>query len=232
MLHHERVLIVAAHPDDEVLGCGATAARLADRGAEVTVLILGEGETSRQEVRSREAAGEGLGRLAESARRAGEILGARRVLTGDLPDNRFDGVCLLDIVKRIEAVKAEVSPTLVLTHHAGDLNIDHALTQRAVLTAFRPLPGTEPTGLYAFEVLSSTEYAGPAAGNVFLPDTYVDASSALDRKVRALLAYAGEVRPDPHPRSPEAVRHLAAVRGRQVGLAAAEAFQTLRTLIL
>lgn len=231
MLNHPRVLVVAAHPDDEVLGCGATLARLADAGARVSILILGEGATSRQDERRPAEVADALEELSGSARRAAEVLGAREVWTEGLPDNRFDTVALLDVVKRVEAAKARANPTLVLTHHAGDLNVDHQVTQRAVLTAFRPLPGEEPADLYAFEVLSSTEFAGPAAGSAFLPDTYVDVEATLERKVEALRCYASEVRPDPHPRSPEAVRHLAAVRGRQVGRRAAEAFVCLRRVV-
>ncbi len=227
-LDHERVLVVAAHPDDEVLGCGGTCARLADGGAQVTALILSEGLTSRQAAPDREAWSQQLAGLGEDARRAAEILGLNRVIQDNLPDNRFDSVDLLDIVKRIEAVREEVSPTLVLTHHAGDLNIDHVLTQRAVLTAFRPLPGSAGVCLYAFEVLSSTEYSPPGLAAPFAPTTYVDIAEHMDRKLDAMRAYASEIREDPHPRSREAIRDLAAVRGRQCGVRLAEGFVTLR----
>jgi len=223
---------VAAHPDDEVLGCGATCARLARHGAEVAVLILGEGHTSRQSIRSPDAACTELDRLSEAARDAGRILGTSKIITERLPDNRFDTVSLLDIVKKIEGVKAEVRPTLLFTHHSGDLNIDHVLTQKAALTAFRPLPGELPIEAYAFEILSSTEYAPPSPFCSFSPDTFVDVSETLDLKLKALALYETERRKSPHPRSEEGIACLAAMRGQQVGLSGAEAFVSLRRIIL
>lgn len=230
MLTHKNVLVVAAHPDDETLGAGGLIARLADMGARVTVLILGEGVTSRQPRRDPAAVAGELERLRGQAQEAGRILGASRVIHENLPDNRFDGVELLDIVKIIERTGREANPALVLTHHAGDLNIDHVLTHRATLTAFRPLPGREPVSLYAFETPSSTEYAPPSLGAPFTPSAYVDIAEAIERKIAALKIYDGETFADPHPRSPESVRLLAAVRGRQSGRTFAEAFVPLREL--
>lgn len=231
MFNHERVLVVAAHPDDEVLGCGATCARLARQGAEISILILGEGVTSRQPRRDPEAKRSELAGLSNATRVAGRILGARKVITENLPDNRFDSINLLDIIKKIEAVKAEVRPTLLFTHHSGDLNIDHTLTQRAVLTAFRPLPEELPIEIYSFEILSSTEYAPPSPGAAFIPDTFVEVSETLEIKTKAMAAYETERRESPHPRSEDGIICLATMRGQQVGLKRAEAFASLRRII-
>src|SRR5690242_714418 len=130
------VLVVAAHPDDEVLGCGGTMARLASEGEDVHVLILGEGQTSRDGAGASGSAV--VEQLASQARQAGDVLGAASVRVLDFPDNRFDRVDLLDIVKVVERAIEALTPTVVFTHHRGDLNVDHALTARAVITATRP----------------------------------------------------------------------------------------------
>lgn len=224
-----RVLVVAAHPDDEMLGCGGTLARLRAAGAEATILLLGEGPTSRATAATDGISADGTRSEAESsARKAAVAAGIRDVRLARLPDNRFDTVPLLDIVRRIEAVKREVLPDLVLTHHAGDLNIDHALTHRATMTAFRPLPDETRTVILGFEVPSSTEYAAPGQSTAFQPTVYVDISGFLDVKQRALKAYASEMRPWPHPRSHEGVEHLARLRGCHCGTQAAEAFVLCR----
>ena len=225
----QRVLVVAAHPDDEILGCGGTLARLRETGAEITILLLGEGPTSRetddmteQMVRTETHA---------SARNAAATLGIRDVRFEDLPDNRFDTVPLLRIIQSVEAVGQDVRPDLVLTHFAGDLNIDHQLTHRAVMTVFRPLPGARSVQILGFEVLSSTEYTPLGMGINFHPNVYIDIVSFLEPKQKALTAYVTEMRPWPHPRSHEAVEHLARLRGSQCGREAAEGFVIYRCII-
>jgi LmbE family N-acetylglucosaminyl deacetylase len=226
----ERVLVVAAHPDDEILGCGATLARHSREGDAVYIAILGEGITSRADCREQGMDAMALRKLREDARRAANIVGANELFTFDLPDNRFDSVDLLDIVKIVERLKITTQPTLVYTHHAGDLNIDHTLTQRAVLTAFRPLDERQPHGLYAFEVPSATGWNAPTPGNTFCPTHYVNVTATLPAKIEAMEAYRSERRPWPHPRSPRALEVWAQRRGLEVGWEAAEAFVPLRTL--
>lgn len=226
----ERVLVVAAHPDDEILGCGATMARHSEAGDAVFIAILGEGITSRGETRSDGTDVEALRQLTEDARKAAKTVGAKELFTFDVPDNRFDSVDLLDIVKIVEKLKSGIQPTIVYTHHSGDLNIDHTLTQRAVLTAFRPLDDRTPKALYAFEVPSSTGWNGPTPENVFHPTHFVDASRTLAAKVAAMEAYSSERREWPHPRSPRALEIWARQRGLLVGMEAAEAFMPIRTI--
>jgi len=221
------VLVVAAHPDDEVLGCGGTMARLAAEGHAVHVLILGEGETSRHAQRG-DADAATVRTLGAQAQRAGEILGAESVTVKPLPDNRFDGVDLLDIVKVVEQAVTDVGPTLVFTHHAADLNIDHSLTCRAVVTATRPLPGSSVSDVYAFEVNSSTEWAFHET-TAFRPNTFFDITTTLDKKLAAISAYEAELRDFPHPRSVEALTAAAQRWGSVSGYGAAEAFQLLRS---
>ncbi len=224
------VLVVAAHPDDEVLGCGATMARHADRGDAVHVLILGEGITSRHD-RPVDADPEELRALHRAAARASDLLGARDCELASLPDNRFDTIALLDVVKIVERAVATWQPEVVYTHHGGDLNIDHAITFRAVLTATRPMPGSVVQTLRAFEVPSSTEWAFGRLEQRFAPDTYVDVAATLDRKIAALREYDGELRAFPHPRSAEGLEVVARRWGSVVGIRAAEAFETIRSIV-
>jgi len=225
----ENILVVAAHPDDEVLGCGATVARLAREGHGVYLAVLGEGATSRKPTRSEGSPEECLG-LAECARQAAGVLSARDVFFFNLPDNRFDSVDLLDIVKLVEPLLAELRPSVIFTHHGGDLNIDHSLAFRAVLTAARPLPGASSRSLYCFETPSATDWSFGKVGQGFSTDTFFDVSQTLDVKVRALDCYRGEMRPFPHPRSETAVRACAARWGSLAGLPAAEAFETVYSI--
>jgi len=221
------ILIVAAHPDDETLGCGGAIARYASEGHRVYVAILGEGITSRFP-RREDAPGELLEQLRQNARNALAVLGARDVRFFDFPDNRFDTAPMLEIVKTVEGVVREVRPELVLTHHGHDLNIDHALTFRATLTATRPLAETGVRELLSFEVGSSTDISFGRCGGVFSPNVFLDISAHLETKIAAMRRYETEARPLPHPRSPEAIRALAVTRGASAHLAAAEAFELVR----
>lgn len=220
-----KVLVVAAHPDDEVLGCGATIRRLSAEGHEVTIAILGEGATSRGGAREQEVTA-----LERQARAAASLLGARDVHFGRLPDNRFDTVALLDVVQLVEGWVRAHEPEVVLTHHGGDLNVDHQVTARAVLTATRPLPGAGVRSVMAFEVPSATEWAFSALGRTFVPSVFYDVTGSLDSKLEAMTLYQGEGRAFPHPRSPEALRAIAARWGSVCGCQAAEAFQIVREL--
>ena len=225
-----RVLVVAAHPDDEVLGCGGTIARHADAGDQVQVLIVAEGATSRQEQRNRNQASDELSALAHAAQKAGAILGAQGVELLGLPDNRLDSLDRLDLIKQIEERIARHQPQVVYVHHSGDVNIDHRRLHEAVVTACRPIPGQPVRRLLSFEVASSTEWQPPGSAPAFQPNWFVDISAQWLRKREALEAYASEMRPWPHARSLEALEHLASWRGAQVGVEAAEAFCLLRQL--
>lgn len=222
----KRVLVVAAHPDDEMLGCGGTLARLRALGVDVTLMLLGEGPAARDGADEQATINSRSSALA-----AASMLNIHDVRFGNAPDNQFDTLPLLELARLIERVAEETSPDIVFTHHSGDLNIDHVLTYRAVITAFRPLPGAAPPVLLGFEVLSSTEYSPPGAGPAFQPTLYIDIEHFLSAKQRALAAYSSEMRPWPHPRSHEAVECLARLRGSQCGREAAEAFVLYRGVV-
>ena len=214
------ILVVAAHPDDEVLGCGGYIANQVWSGDEVFVTFLSDGVTSRQgnlglqEIESRRNA----------ARLASKVLGASDVSFGDFPDNKLDAVPLLEIIKSIEAVVERVQPSIVITHFGGDLNIDHRIVNQAVLTACRPTVDQVVKQIMFFEVSSSTEWQVPTEGQAFVPNWFEDISQTLDLKVKALMMYEHELREWPHPRSVKAIEHLAHWRGASCGVDAAEAF--------
>lgn len=225
------VLVVAAHPDDEVLGCGGAIRRHALEGNEVHTLILGEGITSRRTRRSPARDRLTLEQLRRSAQKAAAILGTEKPIMLGFPDNRFDTVPFLDIVKAIERVKDRLRPSTIYTHYWGDLNIDHRLTAKAVITALRPLPGESVRRILAFEVPSSTEWAPPAPTSWFTPNVYTDIADTINDKIAAMAAYKSEVREYPHPRSVEALRIHTQYRGIQAGLQHAEAFVLIREIL-
>jgi LmbE family N-acetylglucosaminyl deacetylase len=224
-----KVLVIAAHPDDEVLGCGATAARLVMEGHEVHVAILGEGITSRHSDRA-DADSAQLATLHQRAHAAAAKLGVKHVFLHKLPDNRLDTVPLLDVVKIVEDLVDQMQPEVIYTHHGGDLNVDHGVIHRAVLTATRPVVGQPVREVYAFEVPSSTEWAFQQLASPFRPNVFVDITRTLEAKIAAIQCYETEARQFPHPRSPEALRALAMRWGSIAGCAAAEAFELVRSI--
>jgi LmbE family N-acetylglucosaminyl deacetylase len=224
-----KILVLAAHPDDEVLGCGGTIRRLASEGHAVYVAILGEGITSRYPQRDQAAAGL-IQQLHARSQSAGDLLGTKEVELLSLPDNRFDTVPLLEVVKMIEACLAKHQPEIVYTQHGGDLNIDHLVTYRATLTATRPVAGQPVRAVYAYEVASSTDWAFQQFSPPFQPNVFVDITETLNVKIQAMQIYESEARRFPHPRSPEALRAAAQRWGSIAGVAAAEAFQCVREI--
>jgi LmbE family N-acetylglucosaminyl deacetylase len=217
------VLVIAAHPDDEVLGCGGTIARHSAAGDEVHVVILAQGLMARPQAKA-----EDLEALRRAAREAGDTLGVADLTLHDYPDNRLDTIPRLDVTRFIESHIERVLPEIVYTHHRGDVNIDHVRANECTLAACRQIPGQSLRRLLFFEVPSSSEW-GPGA-EPFIPNWFVDISRTLDRKAAALRAYASEMRPSPHPRSEEAVTHLARWRGATAGVPAAEAFVLARNV--
>ena len=224
-------LVVAAHPDDEVLGCGASIYKWATAGDDVHVLILAEGITSRDISLESNTSSAALDELAEAARAASRILTVSSLSLHDFPDNCMDTVRFLDIVKIVETFVSKLTPNVVVTHHAGDLNIDHRITHNAVLTACRPLPDCCVKLILCFETPSATEWQSPAFNQPFTPNWFEDVSQTFDVKLKALEAYESEMRNWPHSRSIESVQNLARWRGTSVGVEAAEAFMLIRQIV-
>ena len=224
-----KVAVVAAHPDDEILGCGGTMARLLREGHEVKIAIVAEGLTSRNDKREDTKKDE-LHHLHGCAEAAAKKTGGAEVVFFQLPDNRLDTIPLLEITKLIENLLQRWTPDVIYTHHPGDLNVDHEVVHRAVLTATRPVDSHSVREIYAFEIASSTEWAFQQLTPSFRANVFVDISATLDTKIAALECYDTEVRPFPHPRSAEAVRAAAMRWGSVAGCRAAEAFELVRML--
>ncbi|KKU12878.1 MAG: hypothetical protein UX17_C0034G0004 [Parcubacteria group bacterium GW2011_GWC2_45_7] len=222
-----KVLVVAAHPDDEVLGMGGTLLKLVQSGQNnLHLLFLSFGEASR----GKKVANEDLRK--RQAMMVSKKIGASLYLKENFPDNAFDSVPLLKIIQRVEYYLRIIKPTVIYTHHGQDLNVDHRLTFQAVFTAVRPSRYPNLKKLYTFEILSSTEWQVKTSSTVFLPNTYVDIGQYLEPKIELLKEYQREISPFPFPRSPQGVKALAQYRGMECGLKYAEAFQLIREVRL
>jgi LmbE family N-acetylglucosaminyl deacetylase len=218
------ILVVAAHPDDEVLGCGGAIARHVHDGDRVRVVVVGEGITSRAAGQAGQTDEAELAQIRDAAIRANDVLGVSDLVLEGLPDNRLDSLDRLAVTQLIESHIQRWQPSIVYTHHVGDVNLDHQVVHHAVVTACRPQPGHPVDTLLFFEVASSTEWQPPGSGLPFQPNWYVDIADTLAVKLAALNVYGAEMRAWPHPRSLRAVEHLARWRGASAGVEAAEAF--------
>ena len=216
-----KVLIIAAHPDDEILGCGGVIAKHIKDGDKVDVVIAGEGITSRKnELREKEK----LDKLKREANEANELLGVNNIYLEGLPDNRLDKLLRLETVKVVEKYINKSKPNIIYTHFGNDLNVDHQIVNQAVVTASRPQKNNSVKSLFFFEVPSSTEWRIDAKSKMFNPNWFEDISSFKNKKFKALKAYSLELRKWPHPRSIKGVESLVSWRGATVGVDAAEAF--------
>lgn len=222
-----RSLIIAAHPDDEILGCGGTALRRIAEGEEFFALVLGEGITARY-TDPKSAPPSELKKLDKNFRQVATHMGFKQAWHESFPDNRLDSVDLLDVVKKVSSVISEVKPDTIYTHFEGDLNVDHRICFQAVLTACRPVENSSVQEILVFETPSSTEWISQTSCPQFCPNVFIDIDETLEKKIAAMELYESEARAYPHPRSPEALRIVAKRWGVQVGLKAAEAFMLIR----
>lgn len=232
LFRNKRIMVVAAHPDDELLGLGASMHKLIkEEGVTTHVVILGEGITSRSDMRNVDDWKEELEKHHQNMYSAAEIIGYHSVKSYNFSDNRFDSHALLDIVKVIEHEKENFQPDIIFTHHGGDLNIDHQITFQAVMTATRPMQGECVKAVITFETPSATEWQASSDPRHFSPNLFIEVSEDdLQAKVDAMAAYQYEVREFPHPRSAEALRIMAQYRGYTVGKRLAEVFQIIRMI--
>tara|TARA_A100001015_G_scaffold313508_1_gene420887 strand:- start:2080 stop:2751 length:672 start_codon:yes stop_codon:yes gene_type:complete len=217
------ILVVAAHPDDEALGCAGTLAKNAAENNEVNICFLADGETSREGASRRD-----VDKRRAKSLDAAKIIGANDVCFFNYPDNKLDTISLLDLAYTVEKVVDKYSPDTIFTHSYKDLNVDHELTFRAVMTAARPLPTSKILDIYSFEVLSSTDWF--KLDERFSPSVFVDITNYFELKIEALSCYEKEMRDFPHARSNENVEYLARVRGASIGCEYAEAFELIRSI--
>ncbi len=217
----KKVLVIAAHPDDELLGLGGSLIKHVRDGYEVHVVIMSEGASSRYE--------DGMkNKLKESAHKAGEVMGVKHVHFCDMPDQRMDGIPLLDVVQPIEAFVKQIEPEIIYVHHHGDVNQDHRVVFEATMVAARPVKGSGVKKILCYETLSSTEWCPPFVDRVFNPNVFVDVRDTMEQKLEAFRCYESEMREFPHPRSLEALKNTAKQWGSRVGLEYAEAFELIR----
>lgn len=222
------ILVVAAHPDDELLGVGGTIAKHVEAGDTVYALILGEGQTSRFD-RREDAGTQIVEELHGNTLEADRQVGIKETYFEDFPDNRFDSVALLDIVKAVEKRVRELRPEIIYTHHCGDLNVDHQMTYKAVLTATRPMEDCPVKEIYAFETVSSTEWNFAYGDDQFAPNMFVRLTEEqFGKKLDGMEKYETELCKYPHPRSLEMLRAVAKRWGGVVGAEFVEAFETVR----
>lgn len=220
----DNILVVAAHPDDEVIGCGGAIARHISSGDSVHLVFMTNGIDSREDLNNN-----ALNNRQDALNKVSKLLGIASVNNFDFPDNEMDTISLLKIVKLIENIIINIKPIIIYTHHLGDLNIDHQITHKAVMTACRPQFNSSVKEIYAFEVLSSTDWQTPGV-YPFIPNVFIDISNFIELKKQALHAYDSEMRPNPHSRSIENIINLNSIRGNSVGMNYAESFSLLRKI--
>jgi LmbE family N-acetylglucosaminyl deacetylase len=216
-----RVVVVGAHPDDEILGAGGTLARHVMDGDEVHAIVVADGASSRAPDEMKVA-------LEKDATRAAETIGFASIRLQSLPDQRLDTVPFIDLTQIIESILNDIQPHVVYTHFPGDVNVDHGLVARATWTACRPYTRPQLRRFAVFETPSSTEWAWPVNDSGLRPNHFVDITETLDRKIAAMECYKSELRDYPHPRSSRSLRERAAYWGSQVGRLAVEPFRILR----
>lgn len=229
MLIAKKVLVIVAHPDDEVLGCGGTIAKCIKSGADVHIAFLADGVNSR--IGNEVSLKAELKQRRDCAQKACRILGVTQINFFDFPDNEMDKVSLLTIIRKVEELIENFSPDTIFTHHIGDVNVDHQLTHKAVVTACRPQIGNSVKTIFAFQIPSSTEWQFPNSAPGFTPNCFIDITTTLDLKLAALGEYSFEMRDWPHPRSTKGVEHLNKWHGASIGTDAAEAFMICRSIL-
>jgi len=220
---NSKILIIAAHPDDEVLGCGGTAARLAKAGNQVVPVIVCENSTVRYDDVMKTT-------LRENAIECAEILGIDKPSFLDFPDQRLDIFPALEMAQLIERIIAQHDPQVIFTHHGGDINLDHRVLFDATMVATRPTPTCSVRQVYTYETISATEWGVPGYHQPFTPNVFFDISNTVELKMKGFSKYVSEVKEYPHPRSLEGIEIRAKDWGTRVGMKAAEPFELIRSL--
>lgn len=217
-----KILVIAAHPDDEVLGCGGIIKKHSNAGGKVFVLFLTNGSTIRYGKKMKKV-------LQNNAKECAKALGVQEIYFKDLPEQELDNIPLINIVKEIERIIEKVKPGIIYTHYKGDINQDHKAVSQATLIAARP-KNQHVKEIYSYELLSSTEWSAPFQENIFMPNVFVDITKEIQEKIKAFKKYQSQIEKWPHPRSIEGIEVLARYRGMQANLLFAEAFLLIRKI--
>lgn len=225
---NKKVLIIAAHPDDEILGCGGTIAKLIKNNCKVDVLFLSEGVSSRFKLGETRNWDDEILARESMATAAAKFLGFSIIGFMRNPNLRMDMLSLLDITKSVQKILIDNKPDVIFTHHSGDLNTDHQICFNAVITACRPSGIDFIESIFSFEVPSSTEWSSSVNLPSFRPNYFIEINSEIESKFGALNFYNFEMREFPHPRSKENIKALAQLRGSEIGFKFAEAFMLIR----
>ena len=220
-----KVLVIVAHPDDETIGMGGTIKKHSNMGDEIFIMSMTDGVGARKNIEEKDV----LNRT-KLADEASEVLGFKWISRYNFPDNEMDKCSTLEVVQSIEEVKNKYNPSIVYFHSGADLNIDHRVVSNAVLTAFRPQPNENCRELRVFEISSSTDFGHENISGRFIPNLFVNIAETWSSKLSALKIYENEMRLYPHSRSLESIENLAKIRGNQVGIHMAEAFQIIRRI--
>ena len=228
-INKQKILIIADHQDNEMLGCGGTIKKLALQNNEIFIAILSEDITSRSDTRAKGLKNKVLKKMPQYVSKEHKALNVTKTFLFNLPDNRFDSLNLLDIIKIIESLITTIQSTIIFTHNQYDLNIDNQITYQAVLTACRPPKFPKTNTIYTFEILSSTEWNYPQK---FIPNVYVNITDTIEYKLKTMSAYKSEIENWPHPRSLEGIKILADKKGSEICISYAEAFQLIRKNLL
>ena len=222
----KKVLVIAAHPDDETIGCGGSICRHVQAGDDVGIITLTNGVHSRDN-----ASDDDIEKRNIAAEKAMSTLGATWIGAGDFPDNKIDSVPLIDVIKFIESFKDTFYPNIIYVHSPTDLNIDHRIAASATLTAYRPEPKESYEEIRFYEVASSTDFTVKQLEKKFDPNLYINIDTFIEKKISALKSYNIEMRESPHSRSYEKIQSLAQHRGSESGMNYAEAFEVVRKII-
>jgi len=222
--HFGRVLAIAPHPDDEILGCGGTLARLVDEGHEVTIAVVTKGQPA-------QFADEQVRRVAMEMERAHQILGTTDTRMIGLPAAALDTLPAAQINAALAGLIDDVAPDTLLLPFVGDIHLDHQLSFLAAMVGARPRNDRAPGQILCYETLSETNWYAPPITPAFVPQLFVDISATIGRKLEAFAAFESQVRAFPEERSVEALSALATLRGASVHLRAAEAFMVVRQIV-